>query len=90
MFFWKEQMPNPAKNEGMSDSLRSLTQNERPWANHSGRSQKIACLLIFSQTTSDSLRKPMSKFPALVQGRAALSVYSVVKSTIYMHFLLGE
>ena len=67
----------------VSKSLRSLTNNDQPWAICSGRSPKmsdheriaqvahqkwvnerIAHLLIFSQKTSDSLRKPLSKFPA--------------------------
>ena len=56
----------------MSDSLRSLTKNERPWANCPGCSLRmseslvfelIAHSLIFSQKTSDSLRKLMSEFP---------------------------
>ena len=38
----------------MSESLRSLTKNERMSASQ-----------IFSQKTNDSLRKPMGKFPAL-------------------------
>ena len=76
----------------VSESLRSLTKNEQPWAICSGYSPKIsnheqivqaahqkwpneqitcfferiAHLLIFLQKTSDSLRKPMSEFPALV------------------------
>ena len=68
----------PIMSATMSDSLRSLTKNERSWANCSGRSLKmsewancwvffeqIAHLLIFSQKMSNSLRNPMSKFPAL-------------------------
>ena len=39
----------------MSKLLRSFTKNER-----------IAHLLIVLQKTSDSLRKPMSKFPTLI------------------------
>ena len=76
----------------VSESLISLTKNERPWAICSGRSEEmsdheripqvahqkwanewiahffepIAHLLIFGQKTSDSLRKPMSEFPALL------------------------
>ena len=62
----------------VSELLRLLTKNERPWANPSGRSQKmskwancsffkqISHQLIFSQKTSDWLRKLMSKFPALL------------------------
>ena len=47
----------------MSESLRSLTKNE-----------KMSELLIFSQKTSDLLRKPMSKFPTLIwkEGQADL------------------
>ena len=49
----------------MSDLLSLLTKNDWPWANRSGRSLKMSESLIFSQKTSDSLRKPMGKFPAL-------------------------
>ena len=45
----------------MSKSLRSLTKNERIVHFF----ERIAHLLIFLQKKSDSLRKPMSKFPAL-------------------------
>ena len=63
----------------ISDLLRSLTKNERLWANRSGCSPKmsewvnpsfferIAHSLIFSQKISDSLRKPSSEFPAQVK-----------------------
>ena len=59
----------------MSELLRSLTKNEQSaqvahqkWANEriARFFYKIAHSLIFSQKTSDSLRKPMSEFPALV------------------------
>ena len=58
-------------------SLRLLTKNEWPWANRLGLSLKISkwanrsffelipYSLIFSQKTSNLLRKPMSEFPAL-------------------------
>ena len=73
----------------VSESLRSLTKIEHPWAICSGRSPKmsellrlltkneqmsealvcffeqIAHSLIFSQKTSDLLRKSLSEFPAL-------------------------
>ena len=45
----------------MSELLRSLTKNERI----AHFFEQIAHLLIFLQTMSDSLRKPMSEFPAL-------------------------
>ena len=45
----------------MSKSLRLLTKNEWPWANCFFL-ERIAHLLIFLPKTSDSLRKPMSKF----------------------------
>ena len=45
----------------MSGLLRSLTKNERI----ARFCERIAHLLIFSQKTSDSVRKPMSEFPAL-------------------------
>ena len=53
--------------DSMSDSLRSLTW---PWANRSGRSPKMRELanrsfFWVSQKTSDSLWKPMRKFPTL-------------------------
>ena len=47
----------------MSKSLRSLTKNER--MSKLLVFEQIAHLLIFGQKTSDSLGKPMSKFPAL-------------------------
>ena len=64
------------KMSNVSESLRRLlTKNERPWAIRSGRSPKMSEWLvffewiahspIFSQNTSDLLRKPMSEFPAL-------------------------
>ena len=61
----------------VSESLRSLTKNELPWGICSGRSPKLSESLVllsellirsfFSQKTSDSLRKPISEFPALFQ-----------------------
>ena len=49
----------------MSKSLRSLTKNER--CERIARFfEQIAHSLIFGKKKSDSLRKPMSKFPALV------------------------
>ena len=52
----------------MSDSLRSLTKNELPWAIPSGRSEEMSDVsesLIFGQQTSDSLGNKTSEFPAL-------------------------
>ena len=61
----------------VSESLRLLTKNEQceriaqvahqKWANEwiAHFFEQIAHLLIFGQKTSDSLGKPMSKFPAL-------------------------
>ena len=49
----------------MNDLLRSLTQKMSEWANRSFF-ERIAHSLIFSQKTSNSLRKPMSEFPALL------------------------
>ena len=43
----------------MSDLLWLLTKNERPWANRSGHT-------FFRKKRRDSLRKPMSEFPALL------------------------
>ena len=77
----------------VSESLRSLTKNEQPWAIRSGRSEEmsdreqiaqvahqklanewiahifelITHSLIFAQKASDSLEKPISKFPALMK-----------------------
>ena len=48
----------------VSESLRSLTKTER--MSELLFYAQIAHLLIFSQKTSDSLRKLMSEFPALV------------------------
>ena len=48
----------------MSDSLRSLTKNEQ--MSESLFFERMAHLLIFSQKTSDLLRKLMREFPALV------------------------
>ena len=45
----------------MSDSLRSLTKNEQIACFY----EQITHSLIFSPKTSNSLRKPMSEFPAL-------------------------
>ena len=65
------------KNEQVSKSLRLLTKNEwweriaqvahQKWANEriAGFFERIAHSLIFSQKTSESLRKPLSEFPAL-------------------------
>ena len=53
------------------NSLISLKSNERLWAIRSDRSrqmsdcERITHSLIFLQKTRDSLRKPMSEFPAL-------------------------
>ena len=60
------------KRATMSDSLRSLTENERPWANRSGGSPKMSESLVFlskffRKKKSHSLRKPMSEFPALIR-----------------------
>ena len=61
----------------VSESLRSLTKNERceqiaqvahqKWANEwiAHFFEQIAHSLLFGQKTSDSLGKPMSEFPAL-------------------------
>ena len=52
----------------VSESLISLTKNERPWAIRSGRSEEMSDVsesLIFGQKTSDSLRNQMNEFPAL-------------------------
>ena len=55
----------------VSESLRLLTKNERPWGIRSGRSEemsdheRIAHSLIFGQKMSHSLGKTMSEFPAL-------------------------
>ena len=48
----------------VSESLRSLTKNER-MSESLVFFEQIAYALIFSQKLSDSLRKPMSEFPAL-------------------------
>ena len=60
-----------------SGCLPKMSDHERSWVYRSGHSPKmskwvnhnfferIARLLIFGQKTSNSLRKPMSKFPAL-------------------------
>ena len=92
----------------MSDSLRWLTKNEQPWGNRSGRSPKmsecqIACFfqqiahsLIFSQKTSDLLRKPMSEFPALIFSLSQYSNYllyppvSLNLATFFTALLRGE
>ena len=68
----------------VSESLRSLTKNEQPWAIHSGHSEEMSDVskslisltkneqmsesLIFGQKTSNLLGNPMSEFPALVFG----------------------
>ena len=65
------------KRATVSESLRSLTKNEWPWAILSGRSPKMSEWanrsffeqmsesIFFSQKTRDPLRKPMSEFPTL-------------------------
>ena len=69
----------------MSDSLRSLTKKERLRANRSGRSPKMSESLVFFAhffaKTSDSLRKPMSEFPALIL-TIALTAQSSRKETV--------
>ena len=60
----------------VSESLRSLTKNERcewiaqfahqKWATMGDSLRSFGYSLIFSQKTSDLLRKPMREFPALV------------------------
>ena len=75
LFWWAMWVNRSFRSNEMSDvseSLRSLTKNERPWANRSGCSPKISewanrTFALFSQKTSDLLRKPMSEFPALLQ-----------------------
>ena len=51
----------------MSDHERIAQVANQNWANEwiACFFKRIACSLIFSQKTSDSLRKPMSEFPAL-------------------------
>ena len=56
-----ESLRSLTKMNGVSELLRSLTKNER-------MSELLVFLsesLIFGQKTSNSLGKPMSKFPAL-------------------------
>ena len=48
----------------VSELLRSLTKNER-CERIANFYEQIVYLLFFSQKTSDSLTKPMNKFPAL-------------------------
>ena len=62
----------------MRELLRSLNKNEQPWGSRSGRSPKMSelanCLFFwanrsiahFFEKTRDSLRKPLSEFPALL------------------------
>ena len=61
-----EQIPQVAHQKWatVSESLRSLTKNER-MSESLVFFEQIAYALIFSQKLSDSLRKPMSEFPAL-------------------------
>ena len=57
---------NPSgRSPKMSNSLRSLTKNER-MSESLVFFEQIAHSLIFFKKMSDSLRKPMSQFPALV------------------------
>ena len=66
----------------VNDSLRSFRINEQSWVNRSGRSPKMskwANRSFFSQKTSDSLRKPMSKFPALHMYILYIHTYSPCK-----------
>ena len=85
LFLWAMWVNHSGRSPKMSDvseSLRSLTKNERSWANCSGCSSKMSKLQIFlskllirtflGQKKSDSLGNPMSEFPALV-----LSIKSV-------------
>ena len=74
------------KNEWCEQIAQVAHQKWAMWANRSGRSPKMSDVskslrsltknapmresLIFSQKTSDSLRKPMSKFPALQKCKA--------------------
>ena len=53
--------------EEMSDRERIAQVTHQKWANEWNARffEQITHLLIFGQKTSDSLRKPMSKFPAL-------------------------
>ena len=106
LFWWAMWVNRSGRSPKMSDvseSLRSLTKNERPWAIRSGRSEEmsnreqiaqvshqkwtnewiarffelIAHSLIFGQKTSDSLGKPMSKFPALfATGKSRISKFT--------------
>ena len=88
---WANRLFHSNQMRDVSEMLRSLTKNERPWEicshcseemrNHELIAQvahqkwanewsthffeQIAHSLIFGQKTSDSLGKPMSKFPAL-------------------------
>ena len=69
------------KNEGPWGLLRSLRGNEQLWANRLGRSPKMSkwaneriahflsdsFICSFFAKTSDSLRKPMTEFPALLK-----------------------
>ena len=69
----------------VSKLLRSLTKNERPWANRSGRLIKMSELLIrsfFRKKKSDSLRKPKSEFPALPL--SDLRVYHACRTTAFL------
>ena len=57
----------PGRSEEMSDRARIAQVAHQKWANEQIAHffEQIAHLLIFGQKTSDSLGKPMSKFPAL-------------------------
>ena len=76
----------------MSDSLRSLTKKERLRANRSGRSPKMSESLVFFANffakTSDSLRKPMSEFPALILTIALTAQSSLKKNGFISAFYL--
>ena len=55
----------------VNESLMSFTKNEQ--MSESLVFERIALSLIFSQKTSDLLRKPMSEFPALIRYRGGNS-----------------
>ena len=79
---WANCTGRSPKMSDVSESLSSLTKNERPWANEGIARflEQIAHSLIFSQKTSDSLRKLMSEFPALPGSQSpALSTHSKIK-----------
>ena len=74
---WVNRSGRSPKMSHVSESLRSLTKNERPWdiaqdAHQKWTNERITCfferiaqLLIFLQKKSDLLREPMSEFTAL-------------------------